>query len=246
MNLPDPQNYQDGVLYFHDTHKVILHECAELENLLVDAESEGVFQSFATRPEWNDTLQFFQKSAPRHEREEEQFLFPAIAEHISRVGFQQPDSTIRFLIEGHEVLERSMDVLVHDWEAYLSIPHTASALGTAHDTHTTEDARFIATGRELIRLYREHIATEERRVYSQADKLLSGVEKLALSDRLRAFYGDDAITAILNYEEPRFSNPNYNIVYDPTEVVGDEALEPDEEEDEDNEDDFAGSDDENL
>jgi hypothetical protein len=231
MNLPDPQKYQDGVLYFHDAHKIILHECAELESLLADADSRGVFQSFASRPEWSEIFDFFQKAAPRHEREEDEFLFPAIASHVPRVGFQQPDSTIRFLIEGHEALQRSMDVLIHDWEVFLNTPRDAASLGATHVIHAAEDARFVATGRELIRLYREHIATEETRVYVPADKLLSGDEKLQLIELIQASYGEEVVTSVYDFDEPRFSDPAYNIVYSPTEAVGDEMLEPEEEED---------------
>ena len=59
MNFPDPQQYQDGVLFLRDTHKIVLYECAELEQLLADAQTRGVFQSFATRPEWNEVFDFF-------------------------------------------------------------------------------------------------------------------------------------------------------------------------------------------
>jgi hemerythrin-like domain-containing protein len=231
MNLPDPQKYQDGVQYFHDTHKVVLHACVELEELLLDAESKGVFQSFASRSEWNDIFDFFQKAAPRHEREEEEFLFPALAAHVPRVGFQQPGSTMRFLTEGHEVLQRNMEVLVHDWEAFRNITRDVASLGESHATHTSEDARFVATGRELVRLYREHIALEETRVYSVADKLLSGLEKLALMDLIRESYADEVVTSGFVFDEPRFSNPAFNITYSPTEAVGDDTVEPDEEED---------------
>ncbi len=236
MNLPDPENYQDGVQYFHDTHKIILLACAELERLLADAESRGVFQSFAAQAEWSDIFNFFQKAAPRHEQEEEKFLFPAMAAHVPRVGFQQPDSTIRFLIEGHDALQRSMEVLVHDWDSFLGTPHDESAIGASHDAHSEEDARFVATGRQLIRLYREHIATEETRVYSVADKLLSGAEKLALADVIRESYGVEEVTPLFNFDEPRFSDPAYDFVYAPTEAVGEETLEPQEEEDDYDED----------
>jgi hemerythrin-like domain-containing protein len=231
MNLPDPQHYQDGILFFHDTHKIILHECGELEELLADAQTRGVFQSFAARPEWNDVFDFFQKSAPRHERDEDDFLFPAVAARVPRMGFQQPDSTIRFLTEGHEMLLRRMAPLLKDWEAFRSVPRDVTALEAAHDMHEQEDARFIANCRELVRLYREHIALEETRVYSVADKVLSGEEKLELIDRIREAYGNEAVTGIFNFDEPRFSNPAYNVIYDPTEVIAEETLEPDEEED---------------
>jgi hemerythrin-like domain-containing protein len=245
MNLPDPQSYKDGVRYFHDTHKIILQQCAELEKLLADAESQGVFQSFATRPEWNEIFDFFQKAAPRHEREEELFLFPVLAAHIPRVGFQQPNSTIRFLMEGHEVLQRNMYALVHDWEAFRSVTREAASLADAHATHTTEDARFVATARELVRLYRDHISVEETRVYATAEKLLSGTEKMELMDQIRESYADEVVTASFAFDEPRFSNPDYNIVPTPTDAVGEDLFEPEEDED-DNEDDFAENDVRNL
>ncbi len=254
MNLPDPRSYQDGVRYFHDVHKIILQQCAELETLLADAESEGVFQSFATRPEWNEIFDFFQKAAPRHEREEELFLFPALATHVPRVGFQQPNSTIRFLNEGHEVLQRNMRMLVHDWEAFRNITRDAASLGDAHATHTSEDARFVATGRELVRLYREHISMEETRVYAVAEKLLSGTEKMELMDQIRESYADEIVTAGFMFDEPRFSNPDYNIAPTSTEAIGDDIIELDEDDDDDennendndNEDDFSESDVRNL
>ncbi len=233
MNLPDSQNYENGVQYFRDSHKMILEECAALEQLLADAESRGVFQSFATRLDWNEVLDFFQRAAPRHEREEEAILFPALAAHVPRVGFQQPNSTIRFLTEGHEVLERSMKVLVRDWEAFRNTPRDETAIATAHDIHAAEDAHFVATGREMVRLYREHIALEEARVYTVADKLLSGAEKLGLIDRIRESYADEAVTTSFMFDEPRFSNPDYNIAYAPTEAVADETLEPDEDDEDD-------------
>ena len=245
MNLPDPKSYQDGIQYFHDTHKIILQQCAVLEELLSDAESQGVFQSFATRPEWNDIFDFFQKAAPRHEREEQAFLFPAIAAHVPHVGFQQPNSTIRFLTEGHEILQRNMLALVRDWEAFRNITRDAASLGAAHATHTSEDARFIATGRELVRLYRDHIAMEETRVYAVAEKLMTGEEKLELIDQLREAYADEVVTSGFLFDEPRFSDPAYNVISSSTEAVGEDSFEP-EEDDEDDQEDFEESDVQNL
>lgn len=231
MNLPDPQQYQDGVLFLRDTHNIILYECAELEQLLADAQTRGVFQSFATRPEWNEVFGFFEKSAPRHERDEDEFLFPMLAAHVPRMGFQQPDLTIRFLIEGHQNLIRQMTPLVHDWEAFRTVHRDAEMLGGAHAAHAEEDARFVATGKEMIRLYREHIAIEETRVYSAADRLLSGEEKLEMMNRIREAYGNEGITGIFTFDEPRFSDPAYDIQYAPTEAISEETIEPEEGED---------------
>jgi len=230
VNLPDPKDYTDGVKFFRDTHVVVLHNCAELSRMLDDAEAHGVFQSFASHPEWESLFHFFTVDAPRHERDEDEILFPAVAARVPHVGFQQPDSPIRFLIEGHEVLARKTTALVHDWTVFRSTPHDAASLGAAHATHTKEDTNFIATGRELVRLYREHVQLEEERVYSVADKVLSGEEKLALADRLRDVYDNEAITSLINFDEPQFSDPHYNAQFIPTEAVGEENL-PDEEDD---------------
>ena len=100
-----------------------------------------------------------------------------------------------------------------------------------HAAHEAEDVRFIATGRELVRLYREHIALEEARVYSVADKVLSGEEKLEMMDRIREAYGNEGITGIFTFDEPRFSNPAYDIQYSPTEAISGETIEPEEGED---------------
>lgn len=231
VNLPDPKDYTDGVKFFRDTHIVVLHNCAELNRMLDDAEALGVFQSFASHPEWESLFHFFTVDAPRHERDEDEYLFPAVAARIPRVGFQQPDSPIRFLIEGHEVLARKTTALVHDWTVFRSTPHDAASLGSAHATHTKEDTNFIATGRELVRLYREHIAIEDQRVYSVAEKVLSGEEKLELADRLRDVYDNEAITSLINFDEPQFTDPHYNAQFIPTEAVGNDAFDVDEDDD---------------
>lgn len=235
MNLPDPNGYTDGVQFFRDTHTVVLHQCAELSRLLDDAEAHGVFQSFASNPEWEDLFRFFTVHAPRHERDEDELLFPALAARVPHVGFQQPDSPIRFLIEGHKILAGKTEALVHDWTVFRTRPHDPVSIGSAHATHTKEDTDFIATGQELVRLYREHIAIEDQRVYAVADTVLSGEEKLALADRLRDAYGNERITSIFNFDEPQFSDAHYNAQFIPTEAIGEETLEREEEAGEDDE-----------
>ncbi len=232
MNLPDPKNYTDGIQFFRDTHKVVLHHCSELSRMLDDAEAHGVFQSFASHPEWESLFHFFTVDAPRHERDEDEYLFPAVAARIPHVGFQQPDSPIRFLIEVHEVLARKTEALVHDWAVFRARSYDAASLGAAHATHTKEDTNFIATGRELVRLYREHIATEDQRIYSVAEKVLTGSEKLELADQLRNVYDNEAITSFYNFDEPQFTDPHYNAQFIPTEAIGEENV-PLEEEDDD-------------
>ncbi|HEY3875850.1 MAG TPA: hemerythrin domain-containing protein [Candidatus Kapabacteria bacterium] len=232
MNLPDPEHYSNGVQFFRDSHKIILQVCVELERLLDDAETRGVFQSFAKDPAWSDVFQFMERAAPSHERQEQELVFPLVAEHVPHVGFQQPDSTIRFLIEGHEILIRKMIPLMKDWEVFLRIPQGDAAIETAHEKHPKEDAAFLANGRELIKLYREHIALEEERVYRVADKVLSGEEKFELAENIRDANSSEQLTGIYQFEEPRFSDPTYNVQYIPTEAISEDAIEPEEEEEE--------------
>src|SRR3954464_3136710 len=105
MILPDPNNFSDGVAFFREMHKVVLKSCADLDGLMDDAEKQGVFKSFANRPEWEELFRFFTVIAPEHERDEERCLFPMLREKLPHVGFQPLDAPIHFLIEGHDVLE---------------------------------------------------------------------------------------------------------------------------------------------
>ncbi len=235
MTLPDPAQYLDGVQFFRDMHKVVLHNCALLETLLSDAEANGVFASFAAKPEWNSVFEFFLKAAPHHERDEERFLFPIITAKLPRMGFQQPDAPIRFLVEGHDVLQHETRQLVTAWDAFRNKKRDPATLKQAHAIHAAEDAAFIALGRELVSLYRDHIATEEAKVYSVADKVLTGTERLALIEALQGEYDNEAMTAIAEFDTPQYSDPSYNVKYHPTDAVAEAEFEEDDEEDSDDE-----------
>jgi hemerythrin-like domain-containing protein len=224
MIIPDPAKYQDGVAFFRDMHKLVLHNCAQLELLLTDAEREGVFKSFAAKKEWDELLAFFVRVAPLHERDEETFLFPAIVAKIPRIGFQQPDAPIRFLIEGHEVLQQKTEAVVKDWFAFRNTTRDPTTLAESHAKHAAEDAAFIANGRELVRLYREHVATEEQRVYSIADQVLDFHERQQLIQNLRGVYDNEAVTPAMLFDRPQFSNPDYNIHYTNTDARSNNLL----------------------
>ena len=230
MTLPEPSQYTDGVLFFHDMHKVVLHECAELEALLSDAEKNGVFASFSAKPEWKDVFAFFQKAAPIHERDEERFLFPLVIQRVPRMGFQQPDAPIHFLLEGHDIMQKGLEKLVMAWDAFLKKREEGKT--SDPQKHAAEDAAFIAQGRELASLYRDHVAVEEQRVYSVAEKVLTGSDKLALRDALVDAHDNEAIMPVMQFETPVFTNSQYNITYDPTEAVSDAEFETEEDEDE--------------
>ena len=226
MTLPDPKNYRDAVLFFHDMHKVVLHNAAELERMLNDAEKNGVFRSFATHNEWEELFYFFTEVAPQHERDEERILFPALIPKVPRVGFQPPTAPIHFLVEGHEVMQAKTIRLLEDWQSFRHI-NRASDLTDAHEKHQQEDAAFVAAGRELVALYREHVRLEEERVYSIAEKALSGAEKLALIDALRDQHDEETTTSMLTFEAPQFSDPHLRSQYESTDARSGEIVEAD-------------------
>lgn len=235
MNSPDPKAYTDCVLFLRDMHKVVLHNCALLESLLADAESEGVFASFANKPEWNEVFAFFQRDAPLHELDEERFLFPALATKVPRVGFQQSNAPIRFLIEGHSIMERKMEALVHDWTIFREQKRDHDKIAASHAKHVQEDAAFIANGRELVRVYKEHIAIEEERVYTVAAKVLSGEERYAIMEMIRVASGQEVMTSIPEFEKPQFSDPSYEPIYFNTEAQSDNVIDADYSNDDDDE-----------
>ena len=233
MTLPDPKNYQNAVQFFHDMHKIVLHNAAELERLLADAEKNGVFRSFAANIEWEELFSFFTEIAPQHERDEERILFPALMPKIPRVGFQPPTAPIHFLVEGHEVMQAKTMRLLEDWQSFRHIDRT-SDLTDAHEKHQQEDAAFVAAGRELVALYREHVALEEERIYSLAEKVLNGAEKLALMDALRDEHDEETTTSMLTFDAPQFSDPHLRSEYETTDVRSDDTIDA-EYEDEDEE-----------
>jgi hypothetical protein len=234
MTLPDPKSYQNAVQFFHDMHKVVLHNAAELERLLSDAEKNGVFRSFAIHNEWEELFYFFTEVAPQHERDEERVLFPALIPKIPRVGFQPPTAPIHFLVEGHEVMQAKTIRLLEDWQAFRHIKR-ATDLANAHEKHQAEDAAFIAAGRELVALYREHVALEEERVYSVADKMLSGAEKLELMEALREEHDEETTTTMLEFDSPQFSDPHLTTRFENTEVRSSDVIEANYEDEDDEE-----------
>lgn len=235
MTLPDPKNYSDAVAFFHDMHKIVLHSAAELERMLKDAEQNGVFKSFSSHNEWQELFYFFTEVAPQHERDEERILFPSLIAKIPRIGFQPPTAPIRFLIEGHEVLQAKTIRLLEDWQAFRNTNRPESNLAEAHAKHEAEDKAFIAAGYELAALYREHVKLEEERVYSVAEKLLSGSEKLELMEQLRQEHDEETTTTLLEFDTPQYSDPNLRRGYQVTDAQTHGAIEADFEDDDEEE-----------
>jgi hemerythrin-like domain-containing protein len=215
MKLPDPAQYDDPIKFLRAIHGIVLKNSDELERLAADAEQQGVFKSFAAHPEWNELLTFYTKAAPQHEKSEEEFLFPVLTRKLPRMGFQNADSPIRFLVDGHDVLQARMMPLVKAWEQFKRKERDPSSLEASAERHAEDDAQFVAVARELAKLYRDHITTEEEKVYSVADKMLGDSEREEILDGLRQEYDNEANTGGIQFDPPQFSNPVYTMRYRP-------------------------------
>lgn len=199
--LPPLEDYQDPVQYLRATHGVILKQVRELEKLLDRAEANGVSESFHNEPAWKDVFHFFARSAPQHEQDEEEALFPIVRERVPKIGFQLPNAPIHFLTQGHETLQGRVEELVNTWRKFKE--------GTEIDLKS-----FIAVARELVRLYQEHIKLEEETVYKIANDVLTPYERVEILRLIRENHSHR-----LNMQAPTFSPPSvsgsYNITMTP-------------------------------
>jgi hypothetical protein len=213
MTLPDPATFQDPIAFLRAIHALVLRNSQELERLASDAEKNGVFKSFAQHPEWEDLFLFYSKAAPQHEKSEEDCLFPVLVRRIPRMGFQQPDSPIRFLIEGHEVMQSRMEPLVKAWMQFKRKQRDDASLARSAERHAKDDEAFCSVAKELAALYRDHVKMEEEKIYSVADGILDGSERAEILAGLRSMYDNEANTGVPTFGVPQFSNPNYTYVY---------------------------------
>src|SRR5207302_3312007 len=102
-------------------------------------ERKGVKKSIKEDRGWRDLLDFFVNTAPIHEMDEEEALFPIIFEKVPHVGFQQRSSPIRFIEEQHTVMQQHSIDLLKIWRQTI-----------AKDEITDEEAnRFILGAKEL-------------------------------------------------------------------------------------------------
>ncbi|HET9136022.1 MAG TPA: hypothetical protein VFO76_05240, partial [Candidatus Kapabacteria bacterium] len=90
IQLPNPEEYDDPIRYFRDSHKIIVGVVDRFEKLILQAKAQGVAASFVASKEWEELLSFFVAVAPMHEMQEERTLFPVILEKVHSVGFQSP------------------------------------------------------------------------------------------------------------------------------------------------------------
>lgn len=199
IQLPNPNEYEDPIRYFRDSHKIIVGVVDKFEKLLLQAKEQGVAASFAASNEWQDVLNFFVAVAPMHELEEERSLFPIVLEKVHSIGFQTPQTPSRFIHEQHEVMQERSKALLALWRGYM----------LQKELSPEDETRFVEVGLELIRLYREHVGMENAVIYSAAnDELLSPAERIGILLSLQRQHGNQTIMPVLSFTDQPYSQDN--------------------------------------
>jgi len=240
--LPDPEVFEDPVQYLRAVHLVVLERLRSFEAMLGEAAKSGVAKSFAESPEWSSFLLFFSTYLPVHERDEEEHLFPWVLEKLPHTGFQPKESPNRFLVEGHQVLQERAKELLHIWKEF-TLGVDGKAFASAE-----EETHFLQASYDLIALLREHIATEDKLVYSKANDLLTPQERQLVMEGIIRNHVAVVASTMPEYDRPTSSMPVGGFTlgtfsgineYEVTELTGNspQTLEPIPEEDEPDEDD---------
>lgn len=184
---PKLEEFSDPLQFFRATHDFLSSELTELEELLNDLEARGLVAITSRESEWLKLMDDFGRKAPWHEDDEEAVLFPFVASKVPHVGFQPSSSAFRFLIDGHEAMRartKQLGIAV------------AQAIRRVESANPLE---ILAAGREFISLYRDHISTEEEKVYAPANRNLSPYERITIMTELRKRHDANSNTPVPSY-----------------------------------------------
>lgn len=197
-HLPEPEKYQDPIRYFRDSHGVINEALVTLERLLDEVASTGLDKSLKDNAAaWDETLQFFHRSAPRHEKEEEETLFPVMSQKLPSIGFRAPEDPSKFLAAEHFEMRRLTRNLN-------DISNQARKSGAAN---LEQSAEFQRVGAQLLTVYKQHIAKENEIIYKLAnEELLTPEERETVMEGIVALNSPQSMTSMLEYEQSEFSD----------------------------------------
>jgi hemerythrin-like domain-containing protein len=197
-HLPDPEKYQDPIRYFRDSHGVINEALVAFEQLLKEVAAGGLEKSFTQKEDlWSDVLQFFRRSGPRHEREEEETLFPVMSDKLPSIGFRSANDPSKFLSSEHFEMRRLTRNLTDIWNQFK----------TSNAANLEQAANFQRIGAELLSVYKQHIAKENEIIYKLAnEELLSPDEREEVMKGIVALNSPQSSTAILDYDQSDYSD----------------------------------------
>ena len=197
-HLPDPKKYHDPIRYFRDSHGVITEQLVELERLLTEASTIGLEKTFEqSKAAWDETLQFFRRSAPRHEHEEEETLFPVLGDKLPSIGFRSANDPSKFLAAEHFQMRHLTRDLSDIWNQFK----------TMKSANVEQLADFLRSGSELLAVYKQHVAKENEIIYKLAnEELLTPDERQEVMEGIVALNSPQSSTAILDYDQSDYSD----------------------------------------
>jgi hemerythrin-like domain-containing protein len=200
-HLPDPENYNDPIRFFRDCHGVIENEVKRLERLITEAGEEPNHKKgkcLLDNPEWHEVIYFFANVTYRHEKDEEDYLFPVLMEKFAKIGFRTPMTTPAFLVKEHKELGVPAAVIEKAWKEYLRS-------GTC--TEETEQ-EILVSAKTMVELFKKHIATENELIYRVAnDELLSPEERIIIMEGIREGHSPQVMTPMFDFGKSDFSSP---------------------------------------
>jgi hemerythrin-like domain-containing protein len=200
-HLPDPANYNDPIRFFRDCHGVIENEVKRLERLVKEAEehpSHAQGKCLLDNPEWHEVIYFFANVTYRHEKDEEDYLFPVLIEKFAKIGFRTPLTTPAFLTKEHRELGIPAEVIEKAWKEYLRS-------GTCSEETEKE---ILASAKTMAELYKKHMGAENELIYRVAnDELLTPEERILIMEGIRGGHSPQVMTQIYDFGKSDFSSP---------------------------------------
>jgi hemerythrin-like domain-containing protein len=197
--LPDPSSYSDPIRYFRDSHGAITAAVDALAKVVEEAEKVGIKNYFTSHPEVRELIYFFTHLAHIHERDEERHFFPVLRGKVSTMGFQRPDTTPAFLVKEHEELNHKARIIAKAWSEFLA----------SGSSDIQNEQLALQSAKDLVALYREHIADENNLIYKIAnDDLLTPAERIVIMAAIQDEHDEEIVTPIFDFDSPDYSLPN--------------------------------------
>lgn len=161
--------FDDPIGMLKDCHRRIAHFAGVLVAVSERAQGRAL-----TCEEWTaaeGSLHYFRESGPRHNRDEEDSVFP----RLRALGSAALRAEMTRLEDEHEeadALHQQTVRLFAKWRADHGLP-------------SDEEARLVAAAQRLKQLYEEHIRIEEERVFPRAAQVLDAATLAAIGQEFR-------------------------------------------------------------
>lgn len=169
-------DFTDPIGMLGDCHRRIERFLSVLATLA--AENRGLPLTEEHRIALDTSLRYFREAAPKHTADEEESLFPRLK--------QSNDPGARALLE-------RVDALEHDHERAAKLHDAVDRFGqswlAAGTLSALEASQMSAALDQLVLLYGDHIALEDREVFPLAAGILSALDRASIGREMAARRG---------------------------------------------------------